>query len=223
MALIIHRITRLGVNFANIPVNQPVCPFANTQQDGQHQMFSKRNRARYHPNRFDAIPVTAPSAGGFASYPEVVAGIKERAVGPKFREHINQATLFYNSMSEYEKKHMISAAQFELGKVEELEVQQTAIERFNLIDHDFALQVASAFTNIKVPDEVRPNHGKKSAFLSQIEGKNQIFTAAGRKVGIFVQPGYEYTHLAPLQAAFAAAGLIVMIVSLVLVRGVTEN
>ena len=207
-----YRISRLGINFGNIPVNLPVCPFATTQQDGHGQMFSKRNRTRYHPNRHDALPVTTPANGGFASYPEKVQGIKERAVGPKFKEHINQATLFYNSMSEPEKKHMISAAQFELGKVEELEVQQTAIERFNLIDHGFALAVAEAFTNIKVPDEVTPNHGKRSEFLSQVNGKNQVFTAAGRKVGIFVQPGFNWSEVAPLQAAFAAAGLIVMIV-----------
>jgi hypothetical protein len=38
------------------------------------------------------------------------------------------------------------------------------------------------------------------------------FTAAGRKVGIFVQPGFEYSQLAPLMAAFMAASMIVQIV-----------
>jgi hypothetical protein len=47
-------------------------------------MTSRKNRTRYHPNRFDAVPVTPVSHGGFQSYPEVVSGIKERMLGPKF-------------------------------------------------------------------------------------------------------------------------------------------
>ena len=136
-------------------------------------MFSKTNRTRYHPNRFDALPLTTPAKGGFKSYPEVISGVKKRMHGPKFNEFINQAQLFYNSMSEPEKKHMVSAAQFELSKCFEVEVQQAAINRFNLIDHDYAVAVAEALADVKVPEAVSTNHGKKSAFLSQVEGKSQ--------------------------------------------------
>ena len=136
-------------------------------------MMSKNNRTPYHPNRFDAVPVSTKEQGAFHSYPERVSGIKERAHGPKFQEYVNQATLFYNSMSPPEKKHIIEAAQFELSKCFETQVQQAAVERFNMIDHDFAVAVAEALVDVKVPDAVNPNHGKKSAFLSQITGKNQ--------------------------------------------------
>jgi catalase len=47
-------------------------------------MTSKKNRAPYHPNRFDALPTVPPEHGGFASYREKVEGIKERMHGPKF-------------------------------------------------------------------------------------------------------------------------------------------
>jgi len=190
-------------------VNRPVCPFATNLQDGHMQMFSKKNRTRYHPNRFDALPLTKPENGGFKSYPEVMAGIKDRVHGPKFNEFTNQATLFYNSMSVPEKHHIISALQFELSKCFESEVQQRAVERLNLIDHDLALSVAEALTSVKVPDAVKPNHGKRSAFLSQIDGKTQVFTAEGRKVGIYVQPGFDSAHVTPLDKAFKAAGMMV--------------
>jgi len=206
------QISRLGVNFADIPVNRPVCPFATTQQDGHMAMTSKKNRTRYHPNRFDALPVTEPSKGGFKSYPEVVSGIKERMHGPKFNEFISQAQLFLNSMSDAEKKHMVSAAQFELSKCFETEVQQAAVNRFNLIDHDFALQVAEALSDVKVPDAVTTNHGKKSAFLSQVEGKSQTFTAEGRKVGVYVLPGFDYSQVASIKKALEAVPMIVKIV-----------
>ncbi|ORY25845.1 catalase-like domain-containing protein [Naematelia encephala] len=205
------QISRLGINFKDIPVNRPVCPFHTTQQDGQGQMQSKRNRARYHPNRFDALPITSPANGGFKSYPEVVSGIKERMHGPKFNEFVSQAQLFYNSMSAPEKAHIVAAGQFELSKCEEHEVQQNAISRFNLISHDFALAVAEAFPQVKVPDAV-PNHGRKSEFLSQVTGKNQTFTAAGRKIGIYVLPGFDYAVGAAVKAAFEAASVMAKVV-----------
>jgi catalase len=74
----------LGINFSQIPVNQPVCPFAHTQRDGQGNMLSRKNRKPYHPNRDDAIPVTAPSAGGWDNYKTKVSGIQDRLHGPKF-------------------------------------------------------------------------------------------------------------------------------------------
>ena len=88
------------------------------------------------------------------------------------QEYTYQATLFYNSMSAPEKQNMISAAQFELSKCEEHIVHQNTINRFNEIDHDFALAVAEVFPAVTVP-EGKPNHGQRSDFLSQITGKNQ--------------------------------------------------
>ncbi|WVR03995.1 hypothetical protein IAU60_000994 [Kwoniella sp. DSM 27419] len=206
------QISRLGINFSDIPVNRPVCPFMTTARDGKAQMISKNNRTSYHPNRFDNLPTTEPSKGGFASYPEVVSGIKERMHGPKFNEFVSQAQLFYNSMSDAEKKHIVDAYTFELTKCYEHEVQQTAIDRINLIDHDLALQVAEAFPAVKVKDAV-PNHGQKSAFLSQVTGKNQTFTAVGRKVAIYLLPGHSYAQVEPLKLALTAAGVMVKFVA----------
>lgn len=83
---------------------------------------------------------------------------------------------FYNSLSDVEKKHFVSAVQFELGKCDEAEVQQRIIDKYNIIDHDLAVQIGSAFGGLTVPDEVRKNHGQKSEFLSQVTGTNQVFT-----------------------------------------------
>lgn len=68
---------------------------------------------------------------------------------------------------------MVAAAQFELSKCSEHIVHQNAIDRFNLVDHDFAVQVAEVFPHIEVKPAVKANHGRKSAFLSQVEGKSQ--------------------------------------------------
>lgn len=76
-------------------------------------------------------------------------------------------------MSEPEKAHMVAAAQFELSKCSEHIVHQNAIDRFNTIDHDFAIQVAEIFPHVTVKPALKENHGKKSAFLSQVDGKSQ--------------------------------------------------
>ncbi|KAH8089380.1 catalase-related immune-responsive-domain-containing protein, partial [Filobasidium floriforme] len=127
-------------------------------------------------------------------------------------EHYNQATLFYNSLSDVEKKHFVSAVQFELGKCDEAEVQQRIIDKYNIIDHDLAVQIGSAFGGLTVPDEVRKNHGQKSEFLSQVTGTNQVFTAKGRQVGIYILPGFNSAVVTELKTAFTAAGIIPMIV-----------
>ncbi len=76
------------------------------------------------PNRNNALPPLPAAQGGFSSYPAKVQGVQERTQAPKFKEYYNQATLFYNSLTEVEKEHLISAAQFELGKCDEVVVQQ---------------------------------------------------------------------------------------------------
>lgn len=78
------QISRLGVNWQDLPINRPICPVMTNFRDGQMSMFSKTNRTPYHPNRHENLPLTSPKNGGFQSYPEKISGIKERLNGPKF-------------------------------------------------------------------------------------------------------------------------------------------
>ncbi|KAJ9120744.1 hypothetical protein QFC22_002675 [Naganishia vaughanmartiniae] len=206
------QLSRLGVNFDQLPINQPVCPFAFNHRDGQHRTYIDKNRTPYFPNRNNTTPQNTFAQGAYTNYKAPVSGIQDRVLGPKFQDHYTQATLFYNSLSEVEKEHLISAAAFELGKCDEQIVQQRMIERFNIIDHDLAVKIAENFGGLTVPDEVTPNHGRKSEYLSQITGKDQTFTATGRKIGVFLLPGFSATVVSEVKAALLAKGVIVMIV-----------
>lgn len=209
------QISRLGVNFGDIPINQPVCPFRVNHRDGQAQHKILSNRTPYFPNRNEVnvpAPVTSKPGGAYSNYPAKVAGVQERVHGPKFKDYYTQAQLFLNSLEPIERQHMISAAQFELGKCDEHVVQQNFINNLNKIDHTLALQIAEGFSDLKVPEEVNPNHGKKSAYLSQVSGKDQVFTAVGRKIGVYCLPGFDYAAVTELKTALTAAGIIVMIV-----------
>lgn len=68
--------------------------------------------------------------------------IKTHARPEKFAEHFSQATLFWNSLSEPEKNHLVAAAWFELGKVTKKEIRERMVERFNHVDHELARRVA---------------------------------------------------------------------------------
>ncbi len=76
-------------------------------------------------------------------------------------------------MSKVEQEHMVSAARFELGKCDDTGVQQLFINNMALIDKDFCLKIAEGFGGLKTPTEFKENKGQKSAYLSQVEGKNQ--------------------------------------------------
>lgn len=101
------QISRLGINHDQIPINQPVCPFRFNHRDGQHRTYIDKNRTPYFPNRHDTTPQNTPEQGAYTNYKAPVSGVQDRILGPKFKDHYTQATLFYNSLSDVEKEHLI--------------------------------------------------------------------------------------------------------------------
>jgi len=202
------QISRIGINFADIPINKPIgCPVMNNQRDGQGSHKIHKGTVNYFPNRYNAPHPVPPSQGGADTYPTAVSGVKTRERGPKFSEHIKQAQLFYNSMTPIEKKHIQAAAQFELGKVQEESIQQIMIEAFNRVDHGLALAVAEELS-LECPAALDNYHGKTSSFLSMVSGKKQVFSAATRKVGMFVSDGFDASAFLAVKTALTAAGAI---------------
>jgi hypothetical protein len=76
-------------------------------------------------------------------YPEHVDGLKARKRAETFADHYSQATLFWNSMSSWEKEHIVAAYRFELGKVTAPHIRERMVEHLNHIDHTLALAVAA--------------------------------------------------------------------------------
>jgi len=200
------QISRLGVNFSQIPINRPICPVFNTQRDGQLNMLVHKG-PNYWPNRFGTPHPVPQSQGGYVNQPAPLpGGVKERVRGPKFAEHYRQATLFYNSQSEVEKKHIAEALSFELGKCDEKLIQQRIVDQLNMIDNGLAVEVALSL-DLQPPRPVTTNRGERSEYLSML-GPHNTFTAEGRKIGIFVLDGFDYGLVAGLKAAFLAEGVV---------------
>ncbi len=204
---------RLGSpNFVHLPINRPVCPFSNNNQDGRMQMDIKTSRVNYSPNSLgDNLPApVAPEDGGFVHFPERVQGHVIRERSPSFGEHFSQATLFWNSLSTGEKDRVVEAAHFELGKVPQVEVKQRMLDRFNKVDGELAKRVALGLGMPAPTEPATPNHGQKSAALSQ---ENTAKTAKGRNVAILAADGVDGAQIAMLKQTLSAMHVGAEIVS----------
>jgi catalase len=156
--------------------------------------------------------MTAPeNMGGYVHHAEKVEGHKIRERSESFKDFYSQATLFWNSLSEPEKEHLVEAAHFELGKVETIEIRQRMVDHFNHIDHQLATRVAQGIGVTPPEREVQPNHGRKSAAVSM---ENTIKnTIQSRKVAVLVAPGYNYNELMDVKKALKNAGATAEVVS----------
>lgn len=199
------QISRLGVNWQELPINRPVCPVMNFNSDGQMRHTIRKSTVNYWPNRFSKNPPAKPNEGSYVEYQQKVEGIKQRIKSKKFREHFKQAMLFYNSLNTQEKTHLMSAFGFELDHCDDPIVYENLATRLADIDIDLAKDVAE-LVGAKVPEQkTNPNHGKKSKGLSQFDFPPAKTTIISRRVAIIVADGYDSTAFTAVKTAVASS------------------
>lgn len=186
------QITRLGgPNFHEIPINRPlVCPH-NNQQDGHMRQTIDKGKVNYEPNSIGGgCPMQAAiSQGGYVSYPQQVEGKKIRKRPESFSDHYSQASLFWNSMSQAEKRHISEALQFELGKVSYKHIKLLMLEHLNRIHPELASTVAKGLGLPIPPAPKEKIYSKKSAALSQANHCPNRIT--GRSIAILLAEGFN--------------------------------
>ncbi|KAF2127956.1 catalase A [Dothidotthia symphoricarpi CBS 119687] len=207
------QLSRLGVNWQELPINKPVCPVMNFNRDGAMRHTITKGKANYWPNRFEAVPPAKPEEGGYVDFPEKIAGIKARLQTKKFREHKNHAELFYNSMSEPEKSHMADAFAFELDHCDDPVVYKRMVERLCEIDLELAQKVADMVGADVPTEQTRPKHNQKAKGLSQLEYMPSVPTIATRMVAILIADGYDKIAYNGIKAALTAAGALPFTIS----------
>ncbi|KAF1935383.1 catalase [Clathrospora elynae] len=207
------QLSRLGINWEELPINKPVCPVMNFNRDGAMRHTITKGKVNYWPNRFHAAPPATAQEGGYVEFPEKTAGIKARLKSKKFREHKNQAELFYNSMSENEKTHMMNAFAFELDHCEDEVVYKRICERLAEIDLGLAQSVAEMVGGEMPTEQLRPKHNKKAKGLSQTEFMPETPTIATRMVAILIADGYDKVAYNGIKAALTAAGALPFTIS----------
>ncbi|MEN3310080.1 MAG: catalase [Micromonosporaceae bacterium] len=193
------QLTRLGgPNFAQIPINQPVAPVHHHQQDGFHQDRIPVGQGNYHPNSLGGGCPAVIEAGAFNHFPERVDGHKLRRRSETFADHYGQATLFWNSMTGWEKQHIVAAYRFELGKVTHMHIRRQVVDHLNHIDNDLAVAVADGI-GVDAPAKAYDNHGRSSPALSLATRPGGDIR--GRKIAILAAPGVEGAGVEALRRA----------------------
>ena len=208
------QITRLGgPNFHEIPINAPIAPVHNNQRDGMHRQAIARGRVSYEPNSLaGGCPFQAGSKG-FVSFPEPIHEDKVRGKPEKFADHYTQATLFYNSQTDWEKSHIVGGFRFELSKLTVPSIRERMVASLRNVDEGLAAQVAEGL-GIALPDplpRVLPKPPKPEVTVSPalsltaLPGETGVRT---RRIAILVANGVEGKSLKSLHATLTEAGAV---------------
>lgn len=187
------QISRLGPNWQELPINRPVCPYMSlVNRDGAMKHRITKGKVNYWPNRYETNPPASPSQGGFATYPEKVEGVKTRQLSEKFKEHYNQAQLFFNSLTPIEKMHVAKAFSFELDHCDEEIVYKRLSERLAVIDLNLAQTVAKNVGGDTPTKAAKANEGRTSKGLSQFDYLSNGPQIATRRVAILITDGFDH-------------------------------
>lgn len=222
-----------GPNFHEIPINRPIVTVHNNQRDGFMRQQINKGRTSYHPNSLGGgCPFQAKWAeGGYASYAEKIDANKVRARSTSFFDHFSQARLFYQSQSVPEKKHMVDAFSFELGKCETVMIRKRMLGILSLVDETLAAEVAVQL-GLPVPDKPEQpiNHSipadgdpeqhepipkksklKESAALSMANTvKNTI---RSRKIAVLAANGVDALSINEMKKALIDEGAIAEVIA----------
>jgi len=210
------QLSRLGsVNFHQIPINAPKCPFGNQQRDGHMQMTQPAGRVAYEPNTLSENSPRETPSKGFHSIAVTETGEKGRIRAESFADHYSQARQFYLSQTSYEQAHIASALVFELSKVEHLHIREAIVGHLRHIDEDLARRVAAGLAFDKMPDAppaAVPVLKMKTSPALQIIGKMKD-TLMGRTIGILIADSSDGVVIKKIKKAATDAGATVKIVA----------
>lgn len=199
------QLTRLGgPNFNEIPINRPVVGVTNHQHDGFGRQKIPRSRVNYFPSSLGGVEVTPEEEGGHVHYPQKVEGAKIRERSPTFDDHYSQASLFYQSQSAHDQKHIRDALTFELSKVEAMHIREQVLLNFAQVDDAMVKEIAPK-VNVKIVlGGHRTKFHKISPALSAMNLTGNPY--AGRNIGVLLAPGFDDVCVAQLQRLLKAQG-----------------
>ncbi|MER7483793.1 catalase [Streptomyces sp. NPDC126510] len=194
-----------GPNFSQLPVNRPVAPVRNNQRDGYHQS-AIHSGTNYSPNSLGGGCPAHAGAGGsaYTHHAERVDGHKIRRRSPSFQDHYSQTAMFWNSMTDWERQHIVEAFRFELGKVGALTVRARTVEHLAKVDGELAARVARG-VGVPEPSGARTPSEKTSPALSleSLRGDGSIRT---RQIAVLVTDGVDAEQVTSVRERLAAEG-----------------
>jgi catalase len=227
------QLSRLGSpNFHEIPINRPIVDIHNNQRDGHMRHAINKGKTSYDPNSLGGgCPFQAMMKNfGFTSFLERIDSKKIRNRSKSFLDHFSQAQLFFNSQSEVEKTHLISALQFELSKVQSPEIRERMVGLLTQVDRVLANKVADALgiaakapetpMNKSIPADGHPKDYESKKVTSSLERsaalsmentvKNSIVT---RRIAFLAGDGVNETSFTNMKKLLEEQGATVKLIA----------
>ena len=210
------QLSRLGgPNSHELPINKPKCPYRNFQVDGMARMEVPKGRVTYEPNSLAPQGPREDAAKGFVTFPAAEDGPKVRERSASFADHYSQARLFYVSMSEHEKVHLMLAFSFELGKLETPAIRGRVVGHLMQIHPELGSGVAEQLGMRK--EDILPAHPavtpKDAPASPALSIAHRAGTVQGRKLAVLVTDGVDQEWLSAVRAAVTAAGARLSVVA----------
>ncbi len=206
------QLSRLGgPNFHQIPINRPLVKLNNNQRDGLHQMAIDEGQTNYYPNALNmGEPHAARDAESrFEHYQEKLDGCVVRERSESFRDHYTQAALFWNSMSFWERSHIIDAFRFELGKCKNKNTRQRLVDMLGRVDPELAQKVAEGLGATPPANSKNPT----SASSPALSMENTPKSPKTKRVAVLIEGGFDKEQFDTVTTALTTAGACFDVVS----------
>nr|WP_295659020.1 catalase [Polymorphobacter sp.] len=211
------QLSRLGsVNFTQLPINAPKCPFANMQRDGHMQHSLQPERVTYTPSLLAPKGPREDAVRGFRSFPAPIEAVKVRERSETFADHYSQARQFFISQTEPEQDHIVAALIFELSKVDAMVVREAMLGHLANIDPELGERVAAGlgFDDPITPiPQALPTRTDLPASPALSILARAVATIMGRKIGLLVTDGADVGLVGAIVSAASAAGAKVEVIA----------
>jgi catalase len=206
-----------GPNFHEIPINSPIAQVHNNQRDGFHRQAIHRGRVSYEPNSLAGGCPFQAGMKGFVSFPQPPEEDKVRGKPEKFADHYSQATLFWNSQTDWEKAHIIRGFRFELTKVQVPAIRERTVSMLRNVSDELAGAVAQGI-GIELPKAMpkvlpTPKAEVNASPALSLTARPGDGTIRGRKVAILVADGVDEAGVAEARDALTAQGAVVRVLA----------
>lgn len=216
------QLRRVGPNFHELPINRSLRPVDNNQRDGFGRHTINPGKVSYFPNSLGGgCPMHSPAAAAaFRSVAFQEAGAKLRQRSDSFSDHFSQASMFWNSMSDWEKDHIAAAFAFELNMVVDEGVRNRVMNELLCNISPQLAQMVSGQTGIEVapagsPQAPTPSAPSPSGPLNLNAGELRSPALSmdrpppmvrGRKIAVLVGNGVDAGVVRSMAGDIAKAG-----------------
>ncbi|QJE03443.1 catalase [Massilia forsythiae] len=131
---------RLGANFQSLPINRPLVPVLNNNQDGAANISGRKGSVNYQPSRLEGALVEDPQAR--SSQLPLTGTTQQQRIAKTL--NFRQAGDFYRALGAQDRDDLIVNLSGDLKRVKNQDTLNTMLSYFWKADADYGKRLAKA-------------------------------------------------------------------------------